>query len=436
MLSAFRSLRHTVIRSIRVASFVLAVVSCAGVSAAPLDPETPDANPNLGLQRSDAANGFTTGHVYAIAAHPRGGVIVGGEFVRSADGTVLTHLLRLRSDGSYDPDFNVELSSTGSIYVNAIASTRDAIYIGGYWQKVDGIARPAIAKLDLDGNLITTWHEQTPQNADNLLHGYDTVNAIAIGNGSVYVGGNIETLRLMGLAKLDATTGAIDQTYKAQPQTHDHAGEPDMGWRGEVHALLFTGTDLIVGGNFAQIGRVGRNGIARIALNGTPDGHAAVSAYAVPTIGGSGIVTSLAYDRSRQQIYVGGRYFAESGTYDNLMRTDASTGTIDPGWRPNPSNEVSTIALAGSRVYYGGSFGNQPGDDPYLVRTSRNGSGDTDASWLPMPNRPVRALLWQGGVQRLWIGGEFETIDGRGRNGLARISWSGPDLMFKDSLED
>lgn len=437
MLSAFRPLRHTASRSLRFAALLLASLIASGAQAALLDPETPDANPNLGLQREDAAGAFTTGHVYAIGAHPRGGVIVGGEFVRMANGTALTHLLRLRADGTYDLDFQVELSSSGSIYVNAIASTRDAIYIGGYWQKVNGVERPAIAKLDLDGNLVTSWHEQTPQTADNLLHGYDVVNAIAIGNGSVYVGGNIETLRLMGLAKLDETTGTIDQSYKAQPQTHDHAGEPDMGWRGQIHALLFTGTDLIVGGNFAQIGRVGRDGIARIALIGTPGGHAAVAPYHVQRIGGSGTVTSLAFDRARNQIYVGGRYFAEGGTYDNLMRTDATTGVIDASWRPNPTNEVSAIALAGSRVYYGGSFGNQPGDDPYLVRTSRRGNGATDASWLPMPNKAVRALLWQGGVQRLWIGGEFESIDGRSRNGLARISWTDDDaLLFMDGFED
>lgn len=437
MLSAFRPLRHTAVRSIRVASFVLAAAFCAGVSAAPINPETPDAHPNLGLQRNNAAGGLTTGHVYTIAAHPRGGVIVGGEFVRMADGTVLTHLLRLRPDGTYDPDFSVELSSSGSIYVNAIATTPDAIYIGGYWQKVDGIDRPAIAKLDLDGNLVTAWHEQATQNPDHLLHSYDVVNAIAVANGNVYVGGNIETLRLMGLAKLDATTGAIDQTYKAQTQTHDHDDAPDMGWRGEVHALLFTGTDLIVGGNFTQIGRVDRDGVARVALNGTAGGQAPVANYQVKRIGGSGTVTSLAFDRARNQIYVGGRYFAESGTYDNLMRTNAGTGEIDPSWRPNPPNEVSTIALAGSRVYYGGSFGNQPGDDPYLVRTSRRGNGATDTGWLPMPNKPVRALLWQGGVQRLWIGGEFETIDGRNRNGLARISWTDDDaLLFMDGLED
>lgn len=436
MLSAFRPLRPTFLRTARVATLLLAAVFAGSASAAPFDPEAPDAHPDLGLQRADAAGGFTTGHVHAIAAHPRGGVIVGGEFIRMADGTALTHLLRLRQDGTYDPDFSVALTSNGSIYVNAIATTRDAIYIGGYWHKVNGVERPAIAKLDLDGNLVTTWHEQTPQNGDNVLHTYDVINAIAVGNGSVYVGGNIETLQLMGLAKLDEATGAIDLGYKAQLQTHDHTGEPSMGWRGVVHALLFTGTDLVVGGNFAQIGRVGRDGIARVALQGTPGGQAAVSAYHVPRIGGSGTVTSLAFDRVRNQIYVGGRYFAEGGTYDNLMRTDAATGIIDPSWRPNPVSEVSAIALVGSRVYYGGDFGGQPDDDPYLVRTSRRGNGATDPSWLPMPNKEVRALLWQGGVQQLWIGGRFETIDGRPRNGLARISWADDDVVFMDGLED
>lgn len=425
-----RSMRRTALLCL-----LLAATTSFATAAVPA-PETPDATPDLGLLRNDGADGFAPGHVFAIAAHPRGGVIVGGEFIRDKHGNTLTHLLRLRSDGTYDPAFNVALSSSGSIYVNAIATTADAIYIGGYWQKVNGITRPAIAKLDLDGHLVTTWHEQTPQTEANLLHDYDVINAIAIAGDSVFVGGNIQTLRLMGLAKLDGTTGAIDPVWRAQTQTHDHADAPDMGWRGQVHALLYTGTDLIVGGNFAQVARVGRTGIARVALTGTPGGYAAVAPYHVQRIGGSGTVTSLAYDRVRRQIYIGGNYFAESGTYDNLMRTDATTGVIDAGWTPNPANEVSAIALGRGFVYYGGRFGTQAGDDPFLVRTPRTGNGATDVQWLPMPDKPVRALLWQGSVERLWIGGEFATIDGIDRNGLARLSWAGPDLMFRDGLED
>lgn len=434
MLSAFRPSRRFFARPLQTAALLFAT---AAAHAGTVYPETPDAAPNLGLLRSDGAGGTRAGHVYAFAPHPNGGVIVGGEFLQTADGTVRTHLLRLRADGTLDPNFDVELSSQGAMSVNAIASDAQAIYIGGRWQRVNGVERPAIAKLDLDGNLVTTWHEHTAANADNLLHGYDTINAIALGNGSVYVGGNIETLQLMGLAKLDATTGAIDQAWRAETQTHDHPDPPTMGWRASVHALLYTGTDLVVGGNFLQIGRVGRKGVARIALNAPiGGGHVAVGPYEVPTIGGSGAVTSLALDKQAGHLYVGGRYFAESGTYDNLMRTDAATGAIDPTWTPNPANEVAAIALGGGYVYYGGRFGTQVDDDPYLVRTRKRGNGGTDPNWLPLPDGKVSALLWQGGVQRLWIGGEFVDLGTHERNGLARISFSGEDLLFQDGLED
>lgn len=409
------------VRILPVAALLLAA---ATASAALYEPETPDANPDLALQRSDSAGGFTQAHVYAFAAHPRGGVVVGGEFLRLANGTVRTHLLRLRADGTLDPDFNVAITSQSALHVNAIATTSDAIYIGGRWQKVNGIDRPSVAKLTLDGELVETWHPD----ADGNIKSFDEVRAIVLAGGAVFVGGNIETQDLMGLAKLDAATGVIDPLWRAPTQTLDHAGEPDLGWRGSVHAMVYTGTDLVVAGNFAQIARVGRPSIARISLTAP----VTVSNYTLPRFGGSGI-TSLAFDRRRQQVYVGGRFFADSGTYDNLLRTDAN-GSIDASWVPNPENEVSTIQLAGEHVYYGGSFDDAEG--PYLVRTRRSGNGVTDSHWLPLPDGFVRALLWQGGAQRLWVGGEFVDVGTHARNGLTRFSFAGKDLMFRDGLEE
>lgn len=407
----------------RILSAALLLAGTTVASATLYEPETPDTDPDLGLQRSDSAGGFTQAHVYAFAAHPRGGVVVGGEFLRLADGTVRTHLLRLRADGTLDPAFDVAITSQSALRVNAIATTADAIYIGGRWQKVNGIDRPSVAKLTLDGELVETWHPD----ADGNIKSFDEVRAIVLADGAVFVGGNIETRSLMGLAKLDITTGTIDPLWRAQTQTLDHAGEPDLGWRGSVHAMVYTGTDLVVAGNFAQIARVARPSIARISLTAP----VTVSNYTLSRFGGSGI-TSLAFDRRRQQVYVGGRFFADSGTYDNLLRTDAN-GSIDTSWVPNPENEVASIQLAGEHVYYGGRFDDAEG--PYLVRTRRSGNGVTDSTWLLLPDGSVRALLWQGGVQRLWVGGEFVDVGAHARNGLTRFSFAGKDLMFRDGLE-
>ena len=421
-------MRFTILSSCRfsIRRLLLLAFLCSSATASHAalhTPETPDPDPDLGLLRSDSAGGVTQGHVYAIAPHPRGGVIVGGEFIRMEDGSVRTHLLRLRGDGTLDPDFDVAITSQGSMRVNAIASSADAIYIGGRWQKIDGIERPCLAKLTLDGELIETWHPD----GDNAIHSYDEIHAIALAGSAVFVGGSIETLRLMGLAKLDAATGTIDPDWRAQTQTVEHDGEPDLGWRGSIRSIVFTGTDLVVGGNFVQIARQSRRSVARISLTAP----VTVSPYAIAGYGGSG-VTSLAYDRRRQQVYVGGRFFADSGTYDNLVRTDA-TGVIDTSWTPNPENEVASIQLARSHVYYGGRFDDAEG--PYLARTRIAGNGITDSTWLPLPDKDVKALLWQGGAERLWAGGEFVDMGAHTRNGLVRFSFAGKDLLFRDGLE-
>lgn len=398
----------------------------AGVAGAALyEPQTPDADPDLGLRRNDTAGGTIEGHVFAIAPHPRGGAIVGGDFVRTGDGTVRTHLLRVRADGTLDPDFDVAISSQGAMHVSAIATSADAIYIGGNWQRIDDVVRPSLAKLTLDGELVETWHPA----GDATLHEYDDIYAIALAGDSVYVGGEIETLRLMGLAKLDAATGAIDTSWRAPTQMHDHPGEPDSGWRGSVHALLVDDDHLVVGGSFLQVARVGRKAVARVSLSAP----ATVSPYSVPTIGSSGVATSLALDRNAHRLYVGGRFFADSGTYDNLIRTHATTGAIDADFTPNPENAVAAMVLGGGFLYYGGRFGDAEG--PHLVRTRVAGNGLTDSTWLPLPDANVRALRWQGGTARLWVGGEFVDMGAHRRNGLARFSFAGKDLMFRDGLE-
>jgi hypothetical protein len=411
----------------RLAAASLALLLLSGAQAGVLETEDPDASPNLGLMRNDAAGGLTTGHVYALAPHPQGGMIAGGDFLQTADGTARTHLLRVMPDGTLDENFEVTLTSNGAAYVNAIAVDATGIYIGGSWQNVDGIFRPTLAKLDLQGELIENWNSGLDDN--------DVVHALALGGGQLYVGGGIVTDDLWGLAKVDAQTGVRDVRWRAQTQTRVIA-EPSGGARGSVHSLLHTGTDLIVGGNFEQIAGVPRRYIARLSLQAPAqdepgvDEQVSVSAYQVNL---SGIVYSLALDSRTQQVYAGGRFFV--GQHNNLVRTDAA-GIVDGSFKPNPSAGVMALVLTRGALYYGGDFRDNAGQPLNLVRTTLAGSGALDATWLPLPNDHVRALAWDAGGQRLWAGGKFATMGANARNGFARFSFAGTDLIFRDGLED
>jgi hypothetical protein len=405
----------------RCLSFIaLLVLAVAPARAA--DPQTVDTLPNLPLQRNTGA-GLGSGWVYALVAHPQGGMIVGGDFVRAgaAPGEAHTYLLRVLPDGTLDPNFATKITSNGALDVQAIAATADAIYIGGTFQKVDDQARVGLAKLDLQGHVVAGWSSD--------LAGSDVVHSLAVGGGRVYVGGYMSTNDIWGLARYDEQTGARDTRWRAQTQTQNRDIPPDPGLRGHVYSVLYTGNDLIVGGNFEKIAGVGRRFVARLSLQQS-DTNVAVLPYAVNL---SGNVYSLAHDAASGQVYVGGRFFV--GQRDNLVRT-AADGTIDDGFQPDPADEVSAMLLARGRLYYGGNFRVDAATPLYLARTSIAGDGAPDPNWLPLPDNHVKALAWQGAEQRLWLGGKFTQTGAAPRLGLARISFAGQGLVFRDGFED
>lgn len=386
-------------------------------SAALVEPERPDAHPDLGLLRDDGAGGLTQGHVHALAKHPRGGVIVGGEFVQTGDGTVCTYLLRLRADGTLDPDFDVEIDSNAAMEINAIAVDDTGIYIGGRFQRVEGVERPALAKLTFDGELVEDWNAG--------LHGYDVIFAIAPAGDAVFAGGGIETADLWGLGKFDAATGALDPQWRAPTQTHV-VDEPVPGWRGRVYALAYTGADLVVGGDFAWIAGSARRSVARLSL----DAPVAVSPYRVDDLSGS--IYALALDARSGDVYVAGNFFA--GAHEGLMRTNGDSGAKDAGWLPQADFDVRAVALGHGHVYAGGSFDHAGASR--LVRLRTDGHGAVDPHWLPLPDARVLALAWDRGTRQVWAGGEFVDVGLDPRNGLARFSFRGASTVFYDGLED
>ena len=382
------------------------------------DPETPDARPDLGLERGDGAGGFTVARVHALARQRDGKLLVGGDFVRAADGSLRSALLRVGTDGRLDPDFLVELASAGAIRVQAIAMHGDAIYIGGRFQQVEGQARNNLARLDRDGNLVADW--------DAGLLEDDEIFALAAGPEGLYAGGDIASLQRYGLARFSHADGSEDPAWRAPTQVFPTA-EPSAGARGRVHVLHHTGQDLIVGGGFGQIAGQVRASVARLSLQAP----VAVGDFVSPINGGERIVYDIVPADAGQTLYVAGNFFA--GQHDHLMRLDAVTGALDASWRPQPAGAVRALARAGSWLYAGGDFENQA--TAFLLRAPLAGGGAADANWLPLPNARVRDLLSDPGSARLWVGGDFADIGGLGRNGLARYSFAGEALLFRDGFE-
>ena len=86
-----------------------------------------------------------------------GKIMVGGSF-RIVNGTELTGLARLNSDGSTDNTFNPGGSGPNSL-VYAIVELPDGKFlIGGTFSTYNGIAKSGIVRINADGSLDTTFN--------------------------------------------------------------------------------------------------------------------------------------------------------------------------------------------------------------------------------------------------------------------------------------
>ena len=126
------------------------------------------------------------GTVYALALHPSGGVIVGGEFT-SAGNAVRMDLAHFNNDGSVDLKY--AYGQGGEVTngcVNALAVQPDGkLIIGGSFTVVLGKQRLNIARLNVDGSL------DEPVSPKNIING--RVNSLLpLPGGDVLAGGGFD----------------------------------------------------------------------------------------------------------------------------------------------------------------------------------------------------------------------------------------------------
>ena len=141
----------------------------------------------------------------------------------------------------------------------------------------------------------------------------------------------------------------------------------------------------------------------------------------------NGRVNALLVMGSR--VFVGGTFSTvqqagggSNQTRNYLMAFNVNTGVIDPGFRPNLNGAVEALAPAadGQSVYVGGGFGSVNGSSTFrrLVRLNPS-NGATMTPFASSPNAKVTDLVMRNG--QLYASGEFTSIGGASRSGLARL---------------
>ncbi len=126
---------------------------------------------------------WTDGGVNAMVKDNSGNLYLGGSFTKVATAFPAPNFLSINKT-SGDPILTCNFMDGFNNQVNAVVTTSNAIYVGGFFTAYQNISVGYLVKLDKNCNLDTTF-TQTGNGFDN------TVNALALDttNNTLYVGG-------------------------------------------------------------------------------------------------------------------------------------------------------------------------------------------------------------------------------------------------------
>ncbi len=198
-------------------------------------------------------SGFDDG-VLALAAQDDGKVIAGGAF-RSYGGVSAGGLVRLNSDGSRDPSFDVGTGFNGDVWDVAVLDDGDVV-VAGSFTTFDGVSAIRMVRLNADGSRDTAFDVGAGFNGEVRTVAVDSKGRLVAGGLFTTFGG-----------------GSANRVVRLEP---DGSRSPSFalgqGFDGPVYSVAVQADDSVVaGGQFTAVDTVASPGLARLGPGGTPD---------------------------------------------------------------------------------------------------------------------------------------------------------------------
>jgi uncharacterized delta-60 repeat protein len=188
--------------------------------------------------------------VSEVQVQSDGNILIGGWFTK-VNGVARTHLARLNSNGSLDPSFNPSIAYVADeSFVYSLAVQADnRVLAGGWFKNVNGSARNHLVRLNADGSLDTSFDPNAGTD--------DVVRSLVVEkNGKIWIGGSFTKANgiVRGhIARLN-TDGSLDTAFDSGSGAND--------W---VRQVAFYGNDrVLIGGDFTTYDGTPRNRIALI----------------------------------------------------------------------------------------------------------------------------------------------------------------------------
>lgn len=180
-------------------------------------------DPTFGLPGAFGIPGRSSGETVLTFGAQSDGSIVAGGFFSQLGGRQRPGLARIKPNGLLDESFDVSLTPrNGSTVVRGLIVQPDnKIVIAGYFEKVNGVDRPGLARLNADGSLDTSFGP-----ADNGPVNFSQVQSLVLGpNEAILWVGNGSPLAgdsRSGIVGLDVT-GSLYPSFNpasdSKPQT-------------------------------------------------------------------------------------------------------------------------------------------------------------------------------------------------------------------------
>ena len=279
--------------------------------------------------------------VYTTSVQSDGKIIIGGNFT-SYNGISRNGIARLNTNGSLDATFNPGTGASGGVIDISIQSD-GKIIITGNFTSYNGILRNRIARLNTEGTLDNTFNPGTGFNSYVYSTSIQSDGKIIIG-GAFYSYNGILTRRIVRLY----ANGGLDTTFNP----------PFTGTNSDFVSTTSIQSDgkIIIGGRFASLNGISRNGIARLNTDGTLD-----ATFNPGTGTGTNVLSypSTTSIQSDGKIIIGGIFSSFNGIARNNIARLNTNGTLDATFNPGTgaNNSVSTTCIqSDGKIIIGGNF--------------------------------------------------------------------------------
>jgi uncharacterized delta-60 repeat protein len=351
---------------------------------------------------------------WCVALQPDGKLWVASGFLDF--GHSRSRLVRLHADGTLDTSFEAAIADS---WVRSMTVCPDGkVIVQGYFTNINGIDRKDIARLNPDGSIDTTFNPAS--HTGHLVAGYgSSIHAHAVQpDGKVIVGGSFTALggvSRKGIGRLNVD-GSLDRTF--DPGSGLGIAGLNTVAEGVVSIAEQSDGKVLVGGRFSSINGISRLGLARLHSDGSPDlgfdarfpRDSLIESITIQPDGKALIFGHVANQLNR---------FARlnvDGSWDTSFNSGAEVGAGDI------SGDFPIVLQADGKILRG------------LARF--NGDGSQDRTFDPRPSggAEVKTMVSQPDGKVL-IGGEFDTIQGERRDGIARLNSDGSlDRAFHPSI--